>query len=127
MAVLTYSEAAQVKRVTCKQRRVPSALILGIGGVAVQIMGAARRDPLGHTLTDVALEAGGMVGTDPDVLVHVEYLDPAPVKAVQAYEDVEETELGIASGEHHVGLPAAGDRGTNQPGGVTRCGRSHLS
>ena len=86
-----------------KQRRVLGAGHLGLGQ-AVDVVGGTRVDPVGDALTDPALEPGRMVGTDTDVLVHVEDDRLGPGNAGEGADGIDEGELGVAGGEHGVGL-----------------------
>ncbi len=83
---------------------------VGVGRVAFDVVERRQRDALDESLAQVAAEARGMIGGDPDVLVHVEARHPRPVDAVVEHERVEEVELRIAGREHRVRDATRGDR-----------------
>ena len=69
--VLADAEAAQVERVLPQQVGVAAALGLGVAET-LDVVGGLRVGRLHDALADPALEAGRVVRSDPDVLVHVE-------------------------------------------------------
>ena len=76
--------------------------------------------PRGHTLAHVPLEAGGVGGRQPDVLVHVKGRHPRPVEIAAGHQLLEERELRVAGGEHHVRGPACVEGLTNRVRAVGR-------
>ena len=94
----------------CQQRRVPSALVVGIGGLTVDHVELGWAQRVDDALAHVPAEAGGVVSGKSDVLVHVETGHERPVHTICRRESVEKRELRVPRGEHDVGLTAFAHR-----------------
>ncbi len=113
--VLADTQAAEVEGVVAQERRVPLALCRR-RRPPVEVVGRLGLGGLHDPLADPALEAGRMVGTDPEILVHVEDDDVAPRHVgSRSHQLVNEGDLGVPGGEHGVGDALFGHRGAQDP------------
>ena len=101
-----------------EQLAVAGALGLGIAQTlhVIRRLGVGR---LGDALADPVLEAGRVVRTDADVLIHVEDDGVGPRHIVGvAHQGLNEGQLRVAGGEHGVGHPPRLDGGSEAVAGL---------
>ena len=118
MPVLSDAETTQVQRMGPQELCIAPAFDVGIA----QALDVVRRlwvGALDNPFADPALEAGRMVGTHPDVLVHVKDhgLGPGHVRGV-VQQCGNEGQLRVARGEHRVHDPPGGYRRPHHLGGL---------
>ena len=125
MSVLPDAEDAHVQRVLCQQRGIACGFKLRVCRRTVDVIHRFERKPSEYRALQKARKAGGVIGRNTDILIHMKGVHAPPVDILFLQKLRKHLVLRRRGGKHHVQLVLCSEQEAQRLRRVAARLRSH--